>query len=83
MTLYVCKRNSVAGLVENFKLKKICIFSFCFYIYAVETHLNGRNFFFLQLGTFFMNTFFVFHFPIASTVCRRNSLARLVYFFQN
>ena len=38
--LHLCNRNSLGGLVNFFRLKKKFIFSFsyCFYIYVIETH---------------------------------------------
>ena len=74
--MYLCKETDQLDLKKISDLKNIIYISYCFNIYVIETHL-------LDLNLFSKNVLFTFfNFLIASTVCRRNLLAGLVYFLE-
>ena len=75
--LHLQNRNSLAGLVNFFSFgeKKICFyFSYCFYIYVIETHQIDLYIFSDSKKKIYI--FFFLH------LCSRNSLAGFVIFFR-
>ena len=66
LLLYVCNENSLAGLVNFFRFEKknnVFTFSYCFYIYVIETGQMD-----LYIFSAYEKIIIFFHMPIVSSL---------------